>query len=96
MEQAEAEKRIESLRAQIRYHNQKYYMEDQPEIDDYAYDMLLRELEQLEEAFPALVTPDSPTQQVGGKALNRFTPVEHAVPMESLHDSFSERRIVGF
>ena len=96
MEQAEAEKRIESLRAQIRYHNQKYYMEDQPEIDDYAYDMLLRELEQLEEAFPALVTPDSPTQQVGGKALNRFTPVEHAVPMESLHDSFSEEELWDF
>ena len=74
MEQAEAEKRIESLRAQIRYHNQKYYMEDQPEIDDYAYDMLLRELEQLEEAFPALVTPDSPTSRWGGRRSTGLPP----------------------
>lgn len=96
MDAQQAAKQAEQLRSQIEYHNQKYYVEDQPEIDDYEYDMLYRELQQLEAQFPQLVTPDSPTQKVGGAAINLFTPVEHRVPMESLHDSFSEEELFDF
>ena len=68
----------------------------EPEIDDYEYDMLYLRLQNLEAEFPQLVTPDSPTQKVGGPALNTFAPVSHAVPMESLHDSFSEEELMDF
>ena len=88
MEKQEALREYQSLCDQIRYHNQKYYVEDAPEIDDYEYDMLYRRLQAIEAAYPELVTPDSPTQKVGGPALNTFAPVAHEVPMESLHDSF--------
>lgn len=96
MEFDEAKKFAQKLKEQINYHNQKYYIEDSPEIDDYEYDMLLRELEGIELAFPELIRADSPTQKVGGAALNKFQPVTHAVPMESLHDSFSEEEIIEF
>ena len=92
----EARKLSQQLAEQIRYHNRKYYVEDSPEIDDFEYDKLYRRLEELETEFPELVTPDSPTQKVGGEALNKFTPVVHAVPMESLHDSFSEEEMLEF
>ena len=92
----EAQKRVEELREVIRYHGEKYYVEDAPEIEDYEYDALYRQLEDLEAAFPQLITADSPTQQVGGPALNTFAPVEHRVPMESLHDSFSEEELREF
>jgi DNA ligase (NAD+) len=88
------EARAAQLRAQLRYHSHKYYVEDAPELDDYAYDMLLRELEELEAAHPELVTPDSPTQRVGGAAL--FSPVAHAVPMESLQDLFSQGELLAW
>ncbi|MCL1952545.1 MAG: NAD-dependent DNA ligase LigA [Oscillospiraceae bacterium] len=88
--------RIAELREQLRYHNRKYYVEDAPEIDDYEYDMLYRELEALEAAHPEFVTPDSPTQRVGGAPLGQFSPVEHAVPMESLQDVFSREELEGF
>lgn len=96
MNSEEAKKLHEDLAAQIRYHNRKYYVEDEPEIDDSEYDALYRRLENLEAEFPALVTPDSPTQSVGGQALVKFSPVTHTVPMESLHDSFSEQELVDF
>ena len=96
MDQQEALKEYQSLCEQIRYHNRKYYVEDAPEIDDYEYDMLYRRLQAIEAAYPAFVTPDSPTQQVGGPALNTFAPVTHEVPMESLHDSFSEEELFDF
>ncbi|MCH3971883.1 MAG: NAD-dependent DNA ligase LigA [Oscillospiraceae bacterium] len=96
MQQEEAKKRIAQLREQIRYHNRKYYVEDAPEIDDYAYDMLYRELQNLEAQFPALRTLDSPTQQVGGAALPQFSKVRHEVVMESLHDSFSHEELREF
>lgn len=86
----------QELRQKIEYHNRKYYVEDSPEIDDYEYDMMLRELEKLEEDFPELVQTDSPTQVVGGEALAKFSPVEHIVPMQSLHDSFSEQELIDF
>ena len=78
-------KRYEELVKTIEYHNDRYYNQDDPEISDYEYDMMLRELEGIELAYPELVTEDSPTQRVGGAALNKFTPVTHEVPMESLH-----------
>ena len=96
MEKQEALREYQSLCDQIRYHNQKYYVEDAPEIDDYEYDMLYRRLQASEAAYPELVTPDSPTQKVGGPALNTFAPVAHEVPMESLHDSFSEDELYDF
>ncbi|MDR2688090.1 MAG: NAD-dependent DNA ligase LigA [Oscillospiraceae bacterium] len=88
--------RAAELRSLLLYHNHKYYVEDAPEIDDYEYDTLYRELEALEEAHPELVTPDSPTQRVGGAPLGQFSPVEHAVPMESLQDAFSREELEGF
>ena len=88
MEKQEAQKRLEALREQIRYHSRKYYTEDDPEISDYEYDQLYRQLETLEAEFPDLVTGDSPTRKIGGAVYNTFAPVTHLVPLESLHDSF--------
>lgn len=96
MEKKEAVAEMEQLREQIRYHSRKYYTEDDPEISDYEYDMLYRRLESLEAEFPELVTPDSPTQRVGGTGYNTFAPVVHEVPLESLHDSFSEEELREF
>lgn len=96
MEREEAQKLLEELREQIRYHNRKYYTEDDPEISDREYDMLYRRLEDLEAQFPELVTADSPTQKVGGAVYNTFAPVVHQVPLESLHDSFSEEELLAF
>ena len=96
MNEEEAKKLHEDLAEQIRYHNKKYYDEDAPEIEDSDYDALYRRLENLEAEFPNLVTPDSPTQSVGGHVLAKFSPVTHTVPMESLHDSFSEQELVDF
>jgi DNA ligase, NAD-dependent len=96
MDIAEAKEQIKQLTEQINYHNKKYYIEDAPEIDDYEYDMLYKRLQQIEAKFPELITPDSPTQHVGGEALNKFEPVAHSVPMESLHDSFSEQELIDF
>lgn len=96
MERNEAARLHEELKSQIEYHNQKYYVEDKPEIDDYEYDMLYLRLQNLEAEFPEFITPDSPTQKVGGPALNTFAPVSHTVPMESLHDSFSEEELLDF
>lgn len=92
----ESEARAQELRDLLHYHSRKYYVEDAPEIDDYAYDMLYRELERLEEAQPALITPDSPTQRVGGAPLVQFSPVTHAVPMDSLQDVFSQEELFSF
>jgi DNA ligase (NAD+) len=76
--------RVEELREQVRYHNRRYHIEDTPEISDAEYDALYKELEELEAANPELVTPDSPTQRVGGEPLEGFEQVRHAVPMLSL------------
>ena len=96
MERDEAQKRIESLRKQLWYHSDLYYNQDNPEIDDYEYDKLNNELKALESQFPDLITPDSPTQRVGGVASRQFTPVEHTVPMGSLQDVFSLEEIDAF
>ncbi len=93
----EAEALAKKYRKEIEYHNKKYYEEDSPEIDDYEYDMLLRKLEDLEKAFPELTNNRfSPTNKVGGKAAAKFSPVNHEVKMESLHDSFSKEEIIAF
>lgn len=89
-------KRMRQLVKELLHYNQKYYVEDDPEIDDVAYDKLYRELEELEEKYPQLVQPDSPTQKVGGAIYNNFEPVTHAVPMESLHDAFSDDEMRDF
>lgn len=86
----------EKLQKQIQYHNHRYYNKDAPEISDYEYDMLLRSLEDLEAQFPQLITETSPTQKVGGEASQKFAPVVHGVPMESLHDAFSEEELYDF
>src|SRR5258705_7074456 len=86
---ADAAARIEALREAIHRHNYLYYAEDRPEISDAEYDGLLRELRKLEEAHPELVTPDSPTQAVGGHAAQVFAPVEHKGPMLSLDNALS-------
>ena len=96
MEKQQAAERMQALREQIRYHNEQYYVYDDPKIDDFAYDKLYRELENLEEQFPDLITDDSPTRTVGGKGYNTFAPVRHNVPMESLHDSFSDEEMRDF
>lgn len=85
-----------ALCEQIRYHGEKYYTEDAPEITDYEYDMLYRRLELLESEYPQLISEDSPTMRVGGAVYNTFAPVTHTVPLESLHDSFSEEELLEF
>ncbi len=92
----EAASRAQELRKLIEYHNDRYYNNDNPEISDFEYDMLLRELENIEEEFPELKTPDSPTVHVGGKRSVKFSPVVHKVPMESLHDAFSHDELRDF
>ena len=96
MDKTEAQKRIAELSGIIEYHNNLYYNQDEPEISDFEYDMLLRELENLEEEYPELKLPDSPTNKVGGSAGEKFSPVTHAVVMESLHDSFSHDELRDF
>ncbi len=89
-------KRIQELRKMINYHNIKYYVEDNPEISDAEYDLLYRELEKLEEAHPELVTPESPTQRVGGQVLAGFDKVELAVQMQSLGNIFNREELLAF
>lgn len=91
-----ASKRAKELRNLLNYHSHKYYVEDNPEIEDFEYDRLMRELSDIEDKFPELVTPDSPTRRVGGSADGQFEPVEHAVHMESLQDAFSLDELRAF
>ncbi len=93
---AQAEKRIRSLIADIRHHDELYYSEDRPEITDHDYDLLFNELKALENQFPELVLPDSPTQRVGGEALDKFEKAKHRSPMLSLQNSFSEEDLLAF
>lgn len=92
----DAKVRAKELRDLLIYHNHRYYDLDSPEITDYEYDMLLRELENIEADFPEIVTSDSATQKVGGQRGEKFSPVVHTVPMESLHDSFSYDELRDF
>ncbi len=87
---------IQKLRKTLEEHNYHYYVKDDPVISDYEYDQLMRRLIQLEEENPELITPDSPTQRVGGKALSAFAQVRHRVPLESLQDVFSVEELLAF
>ena len=89
----EAKKRIEQLRKEIQRHDYLYYVLNQPEISDAAYDSLKRELIELEKQFPEFITPDSPTQRVGGKPLDKFEKVTHKVPMLTLNDARDEEEL---
>ncbi len=89
------EKKIESLREQIREHDYKYYILAQPTLV-IEYDKLVKELEKLEAENPKLITPDSPTQRVGSDLTKEFKPVEHKVPMLSLSNTYSEDELFDF
>lgn len=91
-----ASKRIEELRKEIEHHNYKYYVLDAPEIEDTEYDKMMQELIALEEQYPELLTDDSPSQRVGGEALESFTKVEHTMPKLSLGNAFSEGDLRDF
>lgn len=90
------QKEIEKLRREIEKHSKLYYVYDAPVISDYEYDMLMNRLKALESEHPELITPDSPTQRVGGEALSQFEPVQHQVPLESLTDVFSYDELFAF
>lgn len=92
----EARAKVAQLTEELNYHNDRYYNHDDPVISDYEYDTMLRDLENLEAQFPELLLPTSPTQRVGGSRGEKFSPVVHSVPMESLHDSFSPDEIRDF
>lgn len=92
----DVKKQIEKLRKELNYHSKLYYVYDRTEISDYEYDMLMQRLKTLESEHPELITPDSPTQRVGGQALSQFEPVTHQVPLESLTDVFSYDELFEF
>lgn len=96
MEKTAALQRIQELHREINRHNYLYYVKDTPEITDAEYDLLLRELLQLEKEFPDLVTPDSPTQRVGAAPLDKFSQHPHRIPMLSLENAFNEGEIKEF
>ena len=91
-----AKKRVDELNRLIRYHSERYYNEDAPEIEDDEFDALTRELRALEEEYPALVSSDSYTQRVHGTASKLFSSVRHEVPLLSLQDVFSEEELLDF
>lgn len=92
----QAQQRILELRRVIEYNNRLYYDQDAPELEDFEYDALNRELKELEAQFPQLITPDSPTQHVGGTPSGKFAKVTHSVKMESLQDAFSYEELRDF
>lgn len=92
----EARKKIEQLTATINYHNKLYYTDDNPEIEDYEYDKLFRELENLEREFPELKKDDSPTNKVGGTILEKFEKFEHPIAMYSLSNVMNEEEFLEF
>lgn len=90
------QKEITALRREIEKHNRLYHVEDAPIISDYEYDMLMQKLKAMEAEHPELITPDSPTQKIGGPPLSKFEPVRHQVPLESLMDVFSYDELFAF
>lgn len=91
-----ANNRIKQLREQIRHHNKKYFVEDNPEISDFEYDQLVRELKALEEAYPELITEDSPTQRIGTGKIEEFEVVSHKSEMLSLDKAFNSTELQNF
>src|ERR1700690_1200390 len=92
----DAAREIERLRELIRLHDRKYYIEAAPEITDQQYDELLERLKKLEAARPDLITPDSPTQRVGGEPLGSFRTVEHSRPMLSIDNTYDREDLVAW
>ena len=88
--------RAETLRRLIAEHDHRYYVLDQPSIPDAEYDALYRELVEIETRHPGLITPDSPTQRVGGAPLSEFAPVRHRLPMQSLSNAFGDDELRDF
>ncbi|MBK5273950.1 MAG: NAD-dependent DNA ligase LigA, partial [Desulfuromonadales bacterium] len=91
-----ARKRAEELRHQLEQHNRQYYVLDAPTISDAEYDQLFLELQRLEELYPTLATPESPTQRVGGASLDKFSSVMHRLPMLSLENAVNAAEIRDF
>jgi DNA ligase (NAD+) len=96
LDEKQAAKRMTQLREEIREHDRRYYEEAAPIISDREYDRLYKELVELEAGFPQLVSPDSPTQRVGGKPLEAFSQITHRVPMLSLDNTYSEEEVANF
>ncbi|WP_028895556.1 NAD-dependent DNA ligase LigA [Syntrophorhabdus aromaticivorans] len=96
MDKEQAKKRIEELRKDLDYHNYRYYVLDNPLISDAEYDRLLRELMDLEEAYPEFLSPNSPSRRVGAKPLEEFTAVAHTIPMLSLQNAMAPGEVVEF
>src|SRR4051812_28523440 len=96
MTHAQAKARHAELVEEIRGHDEAYYVRAQPTISDQAYDRLYHELLDIEKEFPDLVTPDSPSQRVGGEPLTAFTPVQHLSPMMSLDNTYSKEEVESF
>lgn len=90
------QQRIQKLREELNRHNYLYYIENRPEISDREFDRLLQELIDLEKANPELITPDSPSQRVGGEPISELRPVQHAVPMMSIDNTYSEAEVRAF
>lgn len=96
MDKKKAKEEIERLRTELNEHNYRYYVQDSPVVSDAEYDRLMRGLEELEEKFPSLVTPDSPTQRVGAAPLQEFGTVVHTIPMLSLNNVFTDDEALEF
>src|SRR5712691_8219107 len=90
---SDARKRVEELHEQINHHSYRYHVLDEPEVSDFDYDQMVKELQALEAEFPELITPDSPTQRVGGAPADLFAPVRHRAPMLSLDNAFSKEEL---
>ncbi len=91
-----AVQKIKNLRQDIQYHEKKYYVDNDPQISDYEFDLLVKELEKLEQEFPDLITPESPTQRVGEQPLEGFASVEHSMPMLSLDNCYNAQELREF
>ena len=96
MAETNAAKKIEKLREELRRHEHLYYVLDAPEISDAEYDVLMNDLKKLEAAHPELITPDSPTQRVGGKPAEGFRKAQHSRPMLSLDNAYTPEELAGW
>ncbi|SEU05846.1 DNA ligase (NAD+) [Salinibacillus kushneri] len=96
MDKETAEKRIQTLRDELNQYNYEYHVLDNPSVSDYEYDTKMKELQDLEAEYPDLLTPDSPSQRVGGKPLDSFQKVQHNIPMLSLGNAFNEQDLRDF
>ncbi|MGO3728993.1 MAG: NAD-dependent DNA ligase LigA, partial [Enterococcus viikkiensis] len=91
-----AESRVAELRAELNQYAHEYYVQDQPSVEDFVYDKKYQELVEIETEYPDLITPESPTQRVGGKVLEGFEKVVHDIPLYSLNDVFSKEELIAF